>query len=245
MTPALAIRNVSHSFGRTKALDDVSLEVAEESFTALLGVNGAGKTTLFSLVTRLYDNVSGAIEVAGFDVRRSPGPALARMGVVFQSLALDMTLTLRQNLRYHGALHGLDTREAHERGDRLLERVGLIDRANARAATLSGGQRRRVEIVRALLHRPKLMLLDEPTVGLDMRSRRDVVALVRRLVADEGVSVLWATHLFDEVEPDDRVVVLHEGAVLARGTAAQIAGDGNLADAFLAMTGIEREDVQA
>lgn len=245
MTPALVIRNVAHAFGPSRALDDVSLEVPERSFTALLGVNGAGKTTLFSLITRLYDNVSGVIEVSGFDVRRRPGPALARMGVVFQSPALDVSLTLRQNLAYHGALHGLEAREVRERSDLLLERVGLIDRADSRAATLSGGQRRRVEIVRALLHRPTLLLLDEPTVGLDMKSRREIVALVRRLVADEGVSVLWATHLLDEVERNDRVVVLHEGRVLECATAAQIAGERSLTEAFLEMTGIERGEMQA
>jgi ABC-2 type transport system ATP-binding protein len=239
--PALAIAGVSHSFGRVRALEDVSLTVEEGRFVALLGVNGAGKTTLFSLITRLYDNVSGTIEVCGHDVRRAPGPALARIGVVFQSRAVDADLTVRQNLAYHGALHGMTRAETAARAETLLARVALSDRLDQRAGTLSGGQLRRVEIARALVHAPRLLLLDEATAGLDMRSRRDVVAAVRRLVADEGVGVLWATHLFDEIEPDDAVVLLHKGSVIARGTAGEIAGGRTLAEAFLERTGLERE----
>ncbi len=235
--PALSIAGVSHAFGSVKALDDVSLDVAPGRFVALLGVNGAGKSTLFSLITRLYDNVSGRIEVSGHDVRRAAGPALAQMGVVFQSRSLDMNLTIRQNLRYHGALHGIGRREARGRGDAALERVNLLDRAEAKVATLSGGQVRRAEIARALLHEPKLLLLDEATVGLDVQSRRDVVSAVRSLATGQGVGVLWATHLFDEIEPEDAVVVLHKGRVLAKGAAADIAGGGRLSDAFVSLTG--------
>ena len=245
LTPALRIASVSHAFGQAKALDDVSLDVDEGRFTALLGVNGAGKTTLFSLITRLYDNVSGTIEVSGHDVRRQPGPALAQMGVVFQSRSLDASLSIRQNMRYHAALHGIGRREARERGDAALARVGLLDRADIKVATLSGGQVRRAEIARALLHEPKLLLLDEPTVGLDIQSRRGVVNTVRGLVADEGVGVLWATHLFDEIEPADDVVVLHKGRVMARGTASHIAGEQTLSDAFLALTGTSPNELAA
>ncbi|MBK0399872.1 ATP-binding cassette domain-containing protein [Limibaculum sp. M0105] len=239
--PALAVENVTHAFGKVTALDQVSLDVPRGSFTALLGVNGAGKTTLFSLITRLYDNVTGSIRVAGHDVRRAPGPALARIGVVFQSRALDPGLTLRQNMAYHAALHGIGRAEARERGDALLARVGLIERADTPVAALSGGQVRRVEVARALLHGPQLLLLDEPTVGLDVAARRDVVRLVRALVAEDGVAVLWATHLFDEIEATDRLVVLHLGKVLARGTAAEFSGGAALADAFVAMTGTAPE----
>lgn len=243
--PSLRVAGVSHAFGKTRALNDVSLEVMEGRFVALLGVNGAGKTTLFSLITRLYDNVSGLIEVCGSDVRRAPGPALAQMGVVFQSRSLDMSLTIRQNLRYHAALHGLGRREARRRGDAALDRVGLLERADAKVATLSGGQVRRAEIARALLHDPKLLLLDEATVGLDVQSRRDVVSAVRDLVAERQVGVLWATHLFDEVEPSDDIVLLHKGAVLARGTATQIAGERSLSDAFLDLTGASEAEIAA
>ncbi len=239
--PALAVSGVSHRFGRVEALRDVSFTVPRGAFAALLGVNGAGKTTLFSLVTRLYDSTSGRIEVAGFDARRQPGEALARLGVVFQSKALDGDLTLRQNLTYHAALHGIGGKAARTRIAEVLALVGLDERGGVKASALSGGQQRRAEIARALLHRPQLLLLDEATAGLDLRARAEVQALVRRLIAEEGVSTLWATHVFDEVGPDDAVVILHKGAVLAVGTAAEIAGDGTLADRFLAMTGADAE----
>lgn len=241
--PCLSISRVSHSFGKTKALSDVSLEVADGRFVALLGINGAGKTTLFSLITRLYDNVTGSIKVCGHDVRREAGPALANLGVVFQSRSLDMNLTIRQNFRYHGALHGIDRREALKRGDAALDRVALLDKADAKVATLSGGQVRRAEIARALLHEPKVLLLDEPTVGLDVQSRRDVVASVRNLVKDDGVGVLWATHLFDEVEPTDDVVLLHKGEVLSKGLASDLAGNKTLSEAFLSLTGASQEEL--
>lgn len=242
---ALRVEGVSHAFGKTQALKDVSLSVNAGQFVALLGVNGAGKTTLFSLITRLYDNVSGSIEVGGHDVRRQPGPALAQLGVVFQSRSLDTSLTIRQNIRYHGALHGIGRRDARMRGDAALDRVGLGDKADAKVSTLSGGQVRRAEIARALLHDPKLLLLDEATVGLDVKSRRDVLAAVRGLVAERHVGVLWATHLFDEVEPTDDVVLLHKGAVLASGTADAIAGEDTLSGAFLRLTGESSAEVPA
>lgn len=236
--PALDIQGVSHRFGAIEALRDVSFSVKGGSFCALLGVNGAGKTTLFSLITRLYDSTSGRIAVAGFDARRQPGQALARLGVVFQSRALDSDLTLRQNLAYHAALHGIGGRAARTRIAEVLALVDLTDKAGARASTLSGGQQRRAEIARALLHRPRLLLLDEATAGLDLRARAEVLALTRRLIADEGVSTLWATHIFDEITPDDHVVVLHKGQVLADMSAADLAGDQPLADMFLRLTGI-------
>ena len=238
-SPALSVETVSHHFGRFAALSDVSLEVPQDAFVALLGVNGAGKTTLFSLITRLYDNVTGAIRVCGCDVRREPGPALARLGVVFQRRSLDGDLTIRQNLAYHASLHGMRRSEARARAEALVAEVGLSEKMDARVSSLSGGQARRAEIARALMHSPRLLLLDEPTVGLDVKSRREVVALVRRLVASSGVGVLWATHLFDEIEAQDAVAVLHKGEILARDTAAAIAGERTLAEAFLALTGIE------
>lgn len=217
-------------------MDDVTLEVPESSFTALLGVNGAGKTTLFNLITRLYDNTSGAIEVCGWDVRKDPGKALAQLGVVFQSRALDATLTVAQNFTYAGALYGIARRECQDRGAELLDRIGLADRMGEIVRNLSGGQQRRVEIARALLHRPRLLLCDEATVGLDIKSRSDIVAEVHALAADQRVGVLWATHLIDEVSDTDRVVVLHNGKVLTEGSVAEVSGEQTLGDAFLSLT---------
>jgi ABC-2 type transport system ATP-binding protein len=235
VTAALDIDRVSHNFGAVQALSEVSLNVPRGGFTALLGVNGAGKTTLFSLITRLYDNTSGTIRVAGHDLRRQPGAALARLGVVFQSRALDADLTVAQNLTYHAALHGIPRREAMVRAAGVLAQVGLSDRLHSRVSALSGGQSRRAEIARALIHRPEILLLDEPTVGLDVKSRAEVLALTRDLTA-QGVSALWATHILDEIRPDDGLVILHQGRVLAQGQAGQIGG-GDLTRRFLDLTG--------
>lgn len=231
---ALSIRNVSHAFGRVQALSDVSVTVPKGRFTALLGVNGAGKTTLFSLITRLYDNTSGQISVAGHDLRRQSGAALGRLGVVFQSRALDADLTVAQNLAYHAALHGITRRAAAARTVEVLAQVGLTDLLHARVSALSGGQQRRAEIARALMHRPEILLLDEATVGLDVKTRAEVLALTRKLT-QSGVSALWATHILDEICPEDGLVILHRGRVLASGTAGGIGGD-DLTAAFLRLT---------
>jgi len=238
--PALEVAAVSHSFGRRKALDEVSLTVPQGRFVALLGPNGAGKTTLFSLVTRLYATRAGAVRIFGHDVARAPSAALSELGVVFQSRTLDLDLSVRQNLAYHAALHGLAGAEANRRIAELLAMVGLSERAGDKVRELSGGQSRRVEIARALVHRPRLLLLDEATVGLDLAARRSIVALVRALVREAGLAVLWATHIFDEIEADDDVFVLHRGRIIAAGAAAAIAGQGSLEAAFRALT--EREE---
>ena len=239
-TPALAVSHVSHAFGETKALDDVSLEVPRGRFVVLLGLNGAGKSTLFSLVTRLYDNVSGEIRILGSDVRRQPTIALQRLGVVFQSRTLDTDLSLVQNLIYHAALHGIGRTEAIRRAAQALETVGLAERGRDRVRALSGGQARRVEIARSLIHRPALLLLDEPTVGLDVGSRESVVGIVRGLVARERLGVLWATHLFDEVATTDSIVVLHKGRVLFAGDVPRLlaeTGAPGVRAAFRILTG--------
>ncbi|MEM8623008.1 MAG: ATP-binding cassette domain-containing protein [Pseudomonadota bacterium] len=235
--PALAIEGLGHSFGERRALDDVSLEVAAGSFTALLGVNGAGKTTLFNLVTRLYHARLGRIAVCGHDVENAPRNALKRLGVVFQSRALDVNLTVAQNFAYQGALHGIAQGHAVARGAARMAQMGLDDRLDDKVGSLSGGQARRAEIAAALLHRPRLLLADEATAGLDIRARAALVADIHTLAREEGVGVLWATHLADEVLPDDRVVVLHEGQVRATGAANKIAGKHSLPEAFLALTG--------
>jgi ABC-2 type transport system ATP-binding protein len=225
--PALAIDGISHAYGARRALDNVSFEVRPASFTALLGLNGAGKSTLFALITRLFGVQRGHIGIFGHDIGRAPGEALRQLGVVFQPRTLDLDLSLIQNLLYHAALHGIARGEARARGEELLARIGLSDRARQKVRDLSGGQMRRLEIARALLHRPRLLLLDEATVGLDVKARSDIVAHVRQLVAEQGIGVLWATHLFDEIEDTDDLVVLHQGRVLAKGPATRvIAGSG-------------------
>jgi ABC-2 type transport system ATP-binding protein len=241
---ALAIEGISHRYGARRALDNVGFTVAPASFTALLGLNGAGKSTLFSLITRLFGVQTGHIGIFGHDIGRDPGEALRRMGVVFQPRTLDLDLSVTQNLQYHAALHGIDRREARRRADDELARTGLADRSGSKVRDLSGGQMRRLEIARALLHRPRLLLLDEATVGLDVKARADILGHVRRLVSEQGIAVLWATHLFDEIAPGDNLVILHLGRVLAQGEVTRVVAATKAHDlhsAFMQLTGAGAE----
>jgi ABC-2 type transport system ATP-binding protein len=238
--PALSIAGVSHSYGARRALADVSFSVAPASFTALLGLNGAGKSTLFSLITRLFGVQAGRIGIFGHDINRESGEALRLLGVVFQPRTLDLDLSVKQNLLYHAALHGIGRHDASERSEVLLTRIGLIERASSKVRDLSGGQMRRLEIARALLHRPRLLLLDEPTVGLDIKARADILHHVRQLVAEQEIGVLWATHLIDEIVGDDDLVVLHQGKLLASGKVGEViakSGTKDLNAAFMRLTG--------
>ena len=242
-TPALRVDGVVKSYGALRALDGVSLTVAAGEFIALLGPNGAGKTTLFQLLSGLFVADSGRIEIMGHDMRRDPVPALAQLGIVFQQPTLDLELTVTGNLLFHAGLHGMVRAAAKARTAEELARLGLAERAHDKAAQLSGGNRRRVELARALLHEPRLLIMDEPTVGLDPASRSDLIKLMLELRAERGVAVLWATHLCDEVPNADRVVVLHRGKVLADTAPAQLmasTGTATIEQAFLAMTGAER-----
>lgn len=242
MVPALSIDGVSHAYGPRRALSDISFNVAPASFTALLGLNGAGKSTLFSLITRLFGIQSGHVGIFGHDVSSAPGEALRLLGVVFQPRTLDLDLSLTQNLLYHAALHGIGRRDAAARAAELLDRIGLAERAGSKVRDLSGGQMRRLEIARALLHRPRLLLLDEPTVGLDVKARADIISHVRQLVTEQGIGVLWATHLFDEIAPGDDLVVLHQGKVLAKGPVGRVIADAGAQDvntAFMRLTGAQ------
>lgn len=237
VVPALAARDVTHAYGARRALDGVSFTVAPGSFTALLGPNGAGKTTLFGLVTRLLGLKSGQIEICGHEVRTGAN-TLSPLGVVFQQTTLDLDLTVRQNLLYFAALRGMSRREGSARIEAELTRLDMAERAGERVRDLNGGHRRRVELARALLHQPALLLLDEPTVGLDAPSRNLIVAHVHALAA-QGIGVLWATHLIDEIRADDQLVVLAQGRVVASGTADDVTrrtGEADLTAAFGRLT---------
>ena len=225
IVPAFAVEGLGHRFGQRRALKDVSFSIAPGDFTVLLGLNGAGKTTLFSLATRLYAQSEGTIRIFGMDIRERPLDCLRLIGVVFQQPTLDLDLSVEQNLFYHCALHGISHRDAARRIATEIERVGLVDQSRDKARRLSGGQRRRIEIARALLHRPRLLLLDEPTVGLDISSRQFLLDHVHQLCREDGIAVLWATHLIDEVTDSAKVVILHRGEVRAVGGAAQLLGE--------------------
>ena len=238
---ALEVAGVSHAYGAKAALTDVSFSIPQASFTVLLGLNGAGKTTLFSLISHLYPVQIGTIRIHGHDVERSSTKTLKYLGIVFQARTLDLDLSVLQNLSYHAALHGLAMSEARLRIDALLSSLDLAGCAHDKVRSLSGGQMRRIEIARALLHAPRLLLLDEATVGLDIRSRADILARIRALVASDGISVLWATHLIDEVREEDQVIILHHGRVVGLDTASDLlrkTGAGSIQDAFARLTGM-------
>lgn len=219
---ALSIDNLSFSYSGKKALDQVSFEIKAGECTLLLGPNGAGKSTLFSLITRLYDTHEGRIELCGFDIKQQTQAALARIGVVFQQTTLDMDLTVLQNLRYHTALHGMGRKQSLQKIEQELDRLNMFDRRFEKIRQLNGGHRRRVEIARALLHKPALLLLDEPTVGLDVPSRLAIVDYVHQLASDENLAILWASHLIDEIYPEDHLLVLHKGQIRAKGTVNEV-----------------------
>jgi ABC-2 type transport system ATP-binding protein len=235
----LTVRQLSKSFGSRKAIQNVTLSVAEGEFVALLGPNGAGKTTLFQILSGLFTADSGSAAIFGADISRTPLPALSKLGIVFQQPAIDLDLTVRSNLQFQADLHGIGRAEAHKRIDHWLARFGLADRVQDRVRALSGGNRRRVELARALLTEPRLLLMDEATVGIDPASRIQIVADVKTLCSERGLGVLWATHLVDEAEAADRVVVLSKGQVKFDGTALQLLetnGHRNLTAAFLRLT---------
>jgi ABC-2 type transport system ATP-binding protein len=238
--PALLLDNVVKSYGPVRAVNGVSLKARAGEFIALLGPNGAGKSTLFQLLSGLFLPDSGRIEVMGHDMSRDAVPALAELGIVFQQPTLDLELTVTANLLFHAGLHGMPRAVANERIARELDRLGLKDRADDKAAKLSGGNRRRVELARALLHEPRVLLMDEATVGLDPASRSDLLKLLLTMRTERSVAVLWATHLCDEVPDADRVIVLHRGKVLSDTTPGELikaAGAATIEEAFLAMTG--------
>lgn len=232
----LRVANLSFNYQAKQALKDVSFVAEDGRFTALLGPNGAGKSTLFGLLTRLLTVPGGVIEVAGIDLRQNPLAALAKMGIVFQQPTLDLDLSVQQNLRYFAALHGLSGKLAQNRIDAALDRLGMRERAQEKLRQLNGGHRRRTELARALLHAPSVLLLDEPTVGLDASSRSAITNHVHQLATD-GMTVLWSTHLTDEVHPEDALVLLHQGVIEATGTAGNLQEGQSLQDWFLAKTG--------
>ncbi|MDF3416543.1 ATP-binding cassette domain-containing protein [Sulfitobacter sp. M57] len=231
----LKVSELSFSYGTKPALENVSLEVPAGRFCALLGPNGAGKSTLFALLTRLLSSPGGRIQIAGHDLTKTPGAALSKLGIVFQQPTLDLDLSVRQNLSYFAALHGIAGRDATRRIDAALDKLAMLERATEKARNLNGGHRRRAEIARALIHDPAVLLLDEPTVGLDAAARASITGHVHQL-SKEGTTVLWATHLTDEVGRDDQLVILHQARVLAQGRCEEVCGDAPLADRFLTLT---------
>lgn len=216
-TPAIEIEALVCAFGGRRALDGVSFDVAPGGIVGLLGPNGSGKTTLFRIVSTLLAPTSGTARVFGHDVLRKPAYVRRQFGVVFQSPSLDRKLTVSENLRHQADLYGLTRSAAKSRSAELIERVRLAEYADARVETLSGGMARRVEIAKGLLHRPRLLLLDEPSTGLDPGARRDMWSLLADVRGADGVTIFFTTHLMEEAERSDRLVILDAGRVVADG----------------------------
>ncbi|MES2941486.1 MAG: ABC transporter ATP-binding protein [Pseudomonadota bacterium] len=235
----LRVISLGKSFGTRKALDQVSLDIKAGEFVVLLGPNGAGKTTLFQILTGLFTADTGQALVCDADIAKSPVQALSQLGIVFQQSALDLDLSVRANLQFHADLQGLPRAVARQHIDEGLAAFHLTERAHDAARQLSGGNRRKLELARALLTRPRLLLMDEATVGVDPASRLQLMADVKTLCRDNNMAVLWATHLVDEAEEADRIVVLARGRVQFDGLSGQLQaaqGCSSLTAAFLRLT---------
>lgn len=213
----LSVRGLVKRYGNAAALRGVSFELTPGSFNVLLGPNGAGKSTLFQVLTGLFAADEGDVSVAGHSLRLAPTRALRHIGVVFQQMSLDLDLSMRRNLWMHADLHGLPRHVANARIDAGCAQLGIDADLAQPVRELSGGNRRKVELVRALLHQPQVLLMDEATVGLDPKSRRDLLAALHADVRERGTCVLWATHWVEEAAQAHRVLVLHRGALLADG----------------------------
>jgi ABC-2 type transport system ATP-binding protein len=228
-TETIAVQDLRHSYGKREALKGVSFAVNEGEIFALLGPNGSGKTTLFRILSTLMLPTGGRAWIAGFDAASQPDAVRRRIGVVFQSPSVDIKLTAAENLWHQGHLYGLHGAALKTRIREMLERVGLGDRAGDRVETFSGGMQRRVELAKGLMHRPSVLLLDEPTTGLDPGARRDLWQYLHQLRTQERVSIIVTTHLMEEAERCDRLAILNLGEVVALGTPpelrSQVGGD--------------------
>ena len=216
--PAILIDSISHKYGERLALDQLSFEVQPGEIFGLLGPNGGGKTTLFKLLSTLLPLQSGSLSIAGYDVAEQPDEVRRSIGVTFQAPSVDVKLTVRENIVYQGRLYGLSGATLRERVATQMERFQISDRANDLVQTLSGGLKRRVEIAKSLLHNPRVLLLDEPSTGLDPGARFDLWRALQSLRAEAGVTVLVTTHLMEEAEKCDRLVILDHGRRAAMGT---------------------------
>ncbi len=221
MSSALKLDNVYYKYNKDLVLKNINLEIKKSSFFVLLGLNGAGKSTLFALITRLLSLQEGRISINGFDLKDYKN-ALKNIGIVFQEPTLDLDLTVKQNLFFYGSLQGLSFKKIMDSIAVEIEKLDLRDKLDVTVRDLNGGHRRRVEILRALINNPKLLLLDEATVGLDVKSRFDIINYIRDIIKNRDISVLWITHLFDEVELDDDVAIIKNGRIIENGVVNEI-----------------------
>jgi len=229
VAPAVEAVHLSFSYGERRALDDVSFSIARGEIFGLLGPNGGGKTTLFKLISTLVPLQSGSARILGHDLAEESAALRRRLGVVFQHPSVDGKLTVAENLSHHGRLYGISGARLHNRVTVMLRRLGLEERAADLVETLSGGLKRRVELAKALLHQPELLVLDEPSTGLDPAARREFLSHLEHLRRGDGVSIVLTTHHMEEAEHCDRIGVLHQGHLVAvappRELKALVGGD--------------------
>ena len=227
----IVTNNLSFTYGKKSALNNVNLSLSP-GFNVLLGPNGAGKSTLFSLLTGLRQTAQGTIEINEKELHQNKSKIMSQMGVVFQQSTLDLDLSVKQNLFYYASLYGIAPKKALQNIQLILEQLNLTERLDDKVRTLNGGHRRRVEIARALIHQPKILLLDEATVGLDVDSRLLIISYVRSLCAEQDICVLWTTHLMDEVQPDDQLIIINKGEIQAQAKSSQLYEQYNVADTY-------------
>jgi len=245
----IQVDNLVKTFGEVKAVDGVSFEVAAGEIFAFLGPNGAGKTTTIQMLTTLLAPTSGTMSIDGLDPRRQPHEVRRRFGIVFQDPSLDGELTARENMELHGVLYGVPRKIRNDRIQRLLALFELWDRREALVKTFSGGMKRRLEIARGLLHTPKILFLDEPTLGLDPQSRNQMWTHVKHLNETEGVTVFLTTHYMDEADRvAQRIAIIDHGRIVAQGSSQELKTQtrtDSLEHAFLALTGSTIRDERA
>jgi len=248
----IEVKNLVRDFGKLRAVNGVSFSVKEGEFFGFLGPNGAGKTTTMRIICALLAPTSGRVSLNGYDVVKNPAGVRRSIGMVFQEESLDENLTAWENLKFHGILYNVPATQQYSRMVEVLETVALTSRKDDLVETFSGGMKRRLEIARGLLHRPRVLFLDEPTIGLDIQTRRHVWDYIKNLRKKESITIFLTTHYMDEAELADRVGVIDNGKIIALDTVAnlkkQVGGESNnltLDDVFLALTGWEiREETK-
>jgi len=237
------VKNLTKKFKNITAVDNISFSVNEGDTFAFLGPNGAGKSTTIKMMTTLLKPTSGSISLNGFDPTKDQHRARCSFGIVFQDPSLDDELTALENMIFHAVLYGVPNKIRNQRTRELLEMVGLWDRRNDLVKSFSGGMKRRLEIARGLLHHPKILFLDEPTLGLDPQTRNLIWEYIKNLNSSEGITVFFTTHYMEEAEKmAQEIAVIDHGKIIARGSARELeeqTNTGNLEQAFLALTGKE------
>jgi ABC-2 type transport system ATP-binding protein len=230
-TMSIVTNQLNFYYGKKAVIDDLSLNI-KRGFNVLLGPNGAGKSTLFSMLTGLSQASSGSININGYDFSVNRTKIMQSMGVVFQQSTLDVDLSVKQNLIYYASLHGIPSSKALKNISEILSQLQLTQRLNDKVRSLNGGHQRRVEIARALIHQPKVLLLDEATVGLDIDSRKMITEYVGMLCKQLDICVLWATHLIDEISENDQLILINEGKIQAQGVSSELCKQHNVADVY-------------